>query len=196
MLMRILAGLVRPDGGKVELAGLRDPSSPGWRARVGYVEPDPGIPTWLSPREALELAVDLRGIAGAPRGRAVAAAATGAGIGGEELDRPMLHGGRSLHERVAFATALVGDPDVLLLDEPLRSLDPTTRASRLALPGPRRTVLLVSADPASMAPVVTHAALLRDGRLALVTTISRLTAQGLPLTVGALELLAMPPRSR
>jgi ABC-type multidrug transport system ATPase subunit len=196
MLLRILAGLVRPDGGEIELAGLTDASSTGWRQRVAYVEPDPGIPTWLSPREALELAAGFHGLAAAAGERAIAAAAARAGIGGEELERPILRGGHSLLERVALATALVGDPDVLLLDEPLRTLGAASRAARLAFREPRLTMLVASGDPASMATVCSHVALLRDGRLALLTPISRLAERGIPLTLGALEALAKQPRSR
>jgi ABC-type multidrug transport system ATPase subunit len=197
MLLRIFAGLVRPDRGEVEVAGLSDPSSAGWQQRIGYVEPDPGIPTWLTPREALGLAVDLRELAVASRDRAVMVAAANAAIGEDEIDRTIERGGRSLLERVALATALIGEPEVLLLDEPLRSLAPARRAALLALPWPpRRTVVRASGDPASAAALVSHVALLRDGRLALLTPVSRLAALGLPVTLEALALLARSPRSR
>jgi ABC-type multidrug transport system ATPase subunit len=196
MLLRILAGLARADGGTIELAGLTDASPARWRERVGYVGPDPGIPTWLSPHEALDLAAGFHGLAGRAGERAIATAAARAGIGGDELERPILRGGRSLLERVALATALVGGPEVLLLDEPLRALDAARRAARLAFAEPRLTVLIVSEDPAVLAPACSHVALLRGGRLALLTPISRITELGLPITIRGLELLAMPPRSR
>jgi ABC-type multidrug transport system ATPase subunit len=196
MLLRILAGLARADGGSIELAGLTDASSARWRERVGYVAPDPGIPTWLSPREALDLAARFHGLAAPAGDRAVAAAAARAGIGGDELERPILRGGRSLLERVALATALVADPEVLLLDEPLRALDAPRRGARLVFAEPRRTVLIASEDPAGVAPACSHVAMLRGGRLVLLTPISRIAELGLPLTIEGLEILAMPPRSR
>ena len=190
LLLRILAGIARPDGGEISLAGLADPSLEGWRQRVGFVERDPGIPTWLSPREALGLAARLYGMEALAAERAIDGAASRAGVGGTELERPILRGGRALMERVAFASALIGEPEVLLLDEPLHSLDPARRAAMLALPGRRRTVLLASRHPAAEAGLCTHAALLSDGRLALVTPIARLATEELPLSVEGLETLA------
>lgn len=197
MVLRILAGLARPDGGAIELAGLTDASSAGWRERVAYVGPESGIPTWLSPYEALELAADFHGLVAVAGDRAIAAAAARAGIGGEELDRPIRRGGRSLLERVSLATALVGNREVMLLDEPLRSLGAADRARWLVFSEPRRTVLIATEDPAGVAAACSHVALLRDGRVALVTPIARLAERGIPLTIRALEALSMQqPRSR
>jgi ABC-type multidrug transport system ATPase subunit len=190
MLLRILAGVAKPDRGDVRLAGLSDPSAAGWRERVGYVERDPGIPTWLSPREALAVATSQLGVSGPAADRTIRATATRAGIDAIELERPILRGGRALLERVAFATALIGEPEVLLLDEPLHSIDPARRLVVLGFPGRRRTVLLASRYPANEAGLCTHAALLRDGRLALIAPISRLTAEALPLSLEGLETLA------
>jgi ABC-2 type transport system ATP-binding protein len=194
MLLRVLAGLSRPDGGAFELAGLGDPSSDGWRRRVAYVAADPGIPTWLSPRDALRVAVDLLGLSARSAERAIASAAASAGIRADEIERRIVRGGRSLLERVALATALVGDPEVLLLDDPLRSLPPAQRAALLSLPGPRRTVLVTSTHPAALAGICSHVALLRDGKLALLTAISRLQEHDLPLSAEGLEALANLPR--
>jgi ABC-type multidrug transport system ATPase subunit len=190
LLLRILAGLARPDDGEIRVAGLAGDAPDAWRQRVGYVERDPGIPTWLSPREALQVAARTYGFGAEGAERAIGGAASWAGIGGAELERPILRGGRVLLERVAFASALIGEPEVMLLDEPLRSLDFTRRAPMLAFPGRRRTVLLASRHPANDAGVCTHAAFLGAGRIKLITPISRLASEGLPLSVEGLETLA------
>ena len=68
---------------------------------------------------------------------------------------------------MALAAAMLTDPEVLLLDDPLRSLDPAERARLLAVPGRRRTVVLASRYPASEEGLVNQVALLLNGRLAV-----------------------------
>jgi ABC-type multidrug transport system ATPase subunit len=193
MLLRILAGVARMEGGSLEVAGIREQSGDR-QARIGYVGREPGIPDWLTPREALEIAVAPLGLRRPDAARAIDTAAARAAIVADELARPIRRGGRSLLERVAFASALIPDPEVLLLDEPLRSLEPTRRAALLHLPERRRTMLLASRHPASEAGICTHVALIRSGRIAVVAPLSRLEEEGLPLSLPGIEALA--PRLR
>ena len=69
LLLRIMAGLARPDRGTVLVAGLRRRSAipEGWARRIGFVGSDPGIPLWMTPAESLQLAARLAGIEGAHR---------------------------------------------------------------------------------------------------------------------------------
>ena len=70
-------------------------------------------------------------------------------------------------QRVALASAMLTEPEVLLLDEPLRAADAEERARLLTIPGRRRTVVIASRYPASEAGLVNQVAFLRDGRLLL-----------------------------
>jgi ABC-type multidrug transport system ATPase subunit len=85
---------------------------------------------------------------------------------------------------------LLGDPEVVLLDEPLRALEPQDRVRLLRLPGDRRTVVLASRYPASEAGVVDQVALLQKGRVELHAPISVLEGLGLPLSMRGIETLA------
>ena len=85
---------------------------------------------------------------------------------------------------------MLTDPEVLLLNEPLRSVDPAERARLLVIPGRRRTILISSRYPASEAGLVTHVAFLRDGRLAVHAPVEELEAHGLVLSQRGLEALA------
>jgi len=189
-LVRILAGLARPNGGHVEIAGLADGSADGWARRVAHVGPEPGIHRWMTPREALELAARLLGLGPADARRRVERALAWARIPAEAAARPVARGGAPLLERTGFAAALIGDPEVLLLDEPLRSIDPVERTRMLRLPGRRRTVLLASRYPSTEAGHVSHVGFLRDGRIRLVAVVSDLEAAGLPLTERGISDLA------
>lgn len=190
LLLRVLAGLSRPRRGRVEVAGMADPSPDGWGRRLAYVGPEAGIRGWMTPREALCLAADLLGMSAAAAARRIEQVVGQARIPPEALDRPVRRGGPGVAQRTALASALLGDPEVVLLDEPLRAIHPDERRALLRLPGGRRTVLLASRYPASEAGLVGHVALLRGGHLALVAPLRDLEAAGLPLSMQGIVALA------
>jgi ABC-type multidrug transport system ATPase subunit len=189
-LLRVLAGLSRAERGRVEIAGLSDSSRQGWGRRVAYLGPEPGIRSWMTPREALRLAADLLGLpSGDVEGR-IGRVLSWVGIAASAADVPVGRGGPALLQRAGLAAALVGNPEVLLLDEPLRSIDAAERARLLRLPGRRRTVVLASRYPASEAGLVSHVALLRAGRIALLAGVEELEAAGLTLSMRGIAVLA------
>jgi ABC-type multidrug transport system ATPase subunit len=166
-LLRVLAGLSRPDHGRIRIAGSADPSADGWGRRVAYLGPHPGLHTWMTPMEVLRLAADLVQLPRATRMRRIEQAVEWARIPASALARPISRGGPGLLERTGLAAAILGDPEVLLLDEPLR-----TRLLRI--PGRRRTILLASRYPASEAGLAAHVVFLRAGRVELIAPISEL----------------------
>ena len=191
LLLRVLAGLAHARSGTVRLAGVTraDDSAAGWARRVGYVGPESGIYPWMSPREVLDLAARLAGLEANERHRRIDLAAETYRMG-LQLDEPIRRGGPSLAQRIALAAAMLSDPEVLLLDEPLRAVEPTERTRLLAIPGRRRTVLIASRFPASEAGVVNQVALLRRGRLALHAPVQELDSRGLTLSQRGIETLA------
>lgn len=191
LLLRIMAGLARRDRGTVVLAGLvREASVPeGWARRIGFVGSDPGIPLWMTPAESLELAARLAGIDGPQRQRLIDTALQNFQLGAIR-DRPLRHAGRNIAERTALAAALLPDPEVLLLDEPLRAHPPPDRLRLLRIPGERRTVMIASRFPAQEGGIVDRVVLIRDGRVALHAPIEELDAQRLPLSLRGMTALA------
>ena len=177
LLLRVMAGLARPDRGTVLVAGLqRNTAIPeGWARRVGFVGSDPGLPLWMTPAESLQLAARLAGIDGAQRERLIESALQTFQLGAIR-DRPLRHAGRMIAERTALAAALLPDPEVLLLDEPLRAHAPPERLRLLRFPAGRRTVLIASRYPAQEGGIVDRVVLLRDGRVALYAPIEELDA--------------------
>lgn len=123
-LLRILATLVTPDTGSVEVAG-HDAVRAGRavRASVGLLLSEER--SWyvrLSGRRNLEFFAALRGLRGAPAARRAGLLLDRVGLTAA-ADRPVAGYSAGMRARLAMARALLGDPAVLLLDEATRSLD-------------------------------------------------------------------------
>jgi ABC-2 type transport system ATP-binding protein len=167
-LLRCLAGLAVPDSGHAELLGC--PSlqlSDAVRERIGYVAQTPDLFEWMTVQE--HLFTIGRAYPRWDEHRCLALAA--------RLDLPLgrrvsaLSGGDQ--QKLSVVLALAHDPDVLLFDEPVASLDPLTRREfmRAMFGGERaeeRTVLISSHILSDLERVVTHVAFIRAGRLQLV----------------------------
>ena len=194
LLLRVLAGLARADGGSMALAGVDEPRA--WARRVAYVAPEAEIYPWLAPREVLELAARLAGLGRAERPRQIDEVAERYRLVGT-MDRPMRRSGPAVSQLTALAAAMLADPEVLLLDEPLRAVDPDERAGLLAVGGERRTVLLASRFPATEVGLVNEVVLLRAGRVAAHLPLDELERRGLDLSARGLARLeaVAPPGS-
>ncbi|HEY8772128.1 MAG TPA: ATP-binding cassette domain-containing protein [Candidatus Limnocylindria bacterium] len=190
MLLRVFAGLSRVRSGIVRLAGVARPdsSAAGWARRVGYVGPEAGIYPWMTPREVLDLAGRIAEYDAPDIKRRIDHVAEDYRIG-VSLDEPIRRGGEPLAQRVALASAMLTEPEVLLLDEPLRAVEPEERARLLTIPGRRRTVVIASRYPASETGLVNQVAFLREGRLMVHAPVSELERQGLALSQRGIDAL-------
>jgi ABC-2 type transport system ATP-binding protein len=118
----LMLGLRKPTTGKALLFGL-DPTDLNARSRVGVMLQESGIPTMLKVREIVDL---FRSYYPKPMARDRAIAMAGLE---EKADAPVkaLSGGQ--HQRLYFALAVCGDPEVLFLDEPTVGMDVEGRRS-------------------------------------------------------------------
>jgi ABC-type lipoprotein export system ATPase subunit len=170
-LLQVLAGLQRPQAGSVVMAGveltrLRPAARRRWRRRtMGVVlqAPADNLVEGLSAREQVELAARLRGADAAEAPALLAAvdlADRGAAHPGE------LSGGEQ--QRVAFAAAAVGQPLVLLADEPTAQLDSAAASALVTamrhLVGAGAT-LVVSSHDRAVIDAADHLVVLREGRV-------------------------------
>ncbi len=181
-LLKILLGLVRPDRGSVTVDGLDLLNDPiAVRSRIGYVPQQDGFEERDTGREALTFLARLRGSPDDEILRHVAS------VGGESwIDRPTgtLSGGQ--RQRLSVAAALLGDPPVLLLDEPTASLDPRATASfrdlMSSLAADGRTLVLCSHLLDDVERLCDRVVVLLEGEIAAVETIDR--TQDLPVRGG------------
>lgn len=167
-LLRLLAGLHKPQQGQVFFAGQEfRPDDPAQRRRLGFVSHELLLYAGLSARENLRFTADLFGLEKAGARIEAALAAVGLDWVGA---RPVRAMSRGMAQRLTTARALLHEPDLLLLDEPMTGLDPGgIRALEEILVRFRErggAILLTTHDLAHVRPVATRVAFLRQGRLA------------------------------
>ena len=156
-LLGLLSGLRRPDAGTIDLAVGPD--------KLAVVPDVPEFERWLTAAEVVALAGTLVGSAPSPA--RVAAELARVGLA-EAADRRVGGFSRGMTQRLALAAANVGDPELVLLDEPSSALDPAGRAAVLDLIAAwaeQATVLLSSHILSDVQRVADQVGVLREGRL-------------------------------
>jgi len=171
-LLRLLIGLVEPDTGEITFDGrpVTRSTARAVRLRVGYVIQDGGLFPHLTARANVSLMARHLGRGRAATDARVAELAEMTRLPADGLDRypHQLSGGQQ--QRVGLMRALMLNPDALLLDEPLGSLDPLIRADLQAelrdiFRRLGKTVVLVTHDLGEAAYFADRVVLLRDGRI-------------------------------
>ena len=178
--LRLLLGFARPDSGGASLRG-RDPADPEARRGVGYLPERLVLPERTSVRGFLSLQAGLAGLDGAARDAAVDSVIEKVGLAERARDRI---GGLSkgLRQRAGFANALLGEPELLILDEPTSSLDPLgVRDARGWIQSARErgcSVLVSSHVLSEVERVCDQVAILNEGRVAASGALAALVAPG------------------
>jgi osmoprotectant transport system ATP-binding protein len=186
-LLRLVNGLVRADAGQVTVLGeaLDDRSVQSLRLRMGYVIQEGGLFPHLSARDNVALLPRWLKWDEARIARRTGELMKLVHLDGAILDRhpQRLSGGQ--RQRVALMRALVTDPEMLLLDEPLGALDPLVRAelvdelSRI-FRELNKTVLLVTHDLGEAARFAGTVVLMKDGAIAARGSLADLDASADP----------------
>lgn len=164
-----LNGILRAGSGTVTVSGLAmtDANLPEIRRRVGIVFQDPDDQLFMpTVRDDVAFGPANLGLTGAALDARVEAALTAVGIVGL-ADRPPHHLSFGQRRRVAIATVLAMEPDILVLDEPTSNLDPTSRRELAeilrALPV---TLLMVTHDLPYAAELCERSVILSGGVVA------------------------------
>ena len=186
--LRALMGLLHPDEGTITIFGHRmNPGSPAL-SRLGSFVEGPGFLPHLSGRANLELYWRATGRPAADRhlGDVLALAQLGTAI-----DRPVRSYSRGMCQRLAIAQAMLGLPDLLVLDEPMNGLDPPQiREMRDALLGyaaAGRTVILSSHLLAEVEQTCSHVVVMNQGRRVAAGPVADIIGDGAALLVGTTE---------
>lgn len=120
--LRLLLGFARPTRGQVRLHG-RDPRDPEARRGLGYLPERLSLPPHVRVRDLLLLHARLAGLPDPECRRQVEALMSRMGVAERARD-PLGDLSKGLLQRVGFAQAFLGPPQLLLLDEPTSGLDP------------------------------------------------------------------------
>ncbi|MCE9575200.1 MAG: ABC transporter ATP-binding protein [Deltaproteobacteria bacterium] len=123
-LIKMMAGLLRPSRGTVEVFGALPFDSPEVRSRIGYAPEHDATWDELTGRELVTSMARLAGVADARAAAQEAIAAVGMTA---HQDRAVKGYSKGMRQRTKLATAIAHDPDFILLDEPLTGVDPLAR---------------------------------------------------------------------
>jgi ABC-type nitrate/sulfonate/bicarbonate transport system ATPase subunit len=169
-LLNMAAGLLMPDQGQVVVMGQPTSGAVDW-GRVGYMFQDDRLLPWRVALGNVALGLEAGAMPAAERTRRAGAVLDLVGLGGFAKSYPhQLSGG--MRSRVALARSLVGEPDLLLMDEPFSRLDAQTRGSMhrelLRIHAMRRiSILFVTHDVEEAVVLADHVVLMsaRPGRV-------------------------------
>jgi len=173
-VLRLVAGLLEPTSGTVRVGGTAPAAGDG---RVGLAFQQPRLVPWRSTLDNVALPLEIAGVGLDTRRSRAIEALDRVGIAGAARLRPReLSGGMA--QRAALARALIGDPPVLLLDEPFSALDALSRETfdaelqRLWLER-RRTVILVTHSVGEAVSLADRVVVMtpRPGRIARVVEV-------------------------
>jgi ABC-2 type transport system ATP-binding protein len=167
-LLRLIIGLHRPTAGWAKVFGkVMTPNSAALRRRIGYIPTNPRFPRGMTPITYLDYMARLFGLPADVRKPKLASLIRAVDL--------LPHSGSPIHgfsngmlARLAVATSLINDPDLLIWDEPTHGLDPEARRSMLELIktlSAEKTLIVSSHNLSDIDEVCNHAAVLSHGQL-------------------------------
>ena len=175
-LLKILLGLCRPSGGRVSRLG-RPLSERSTLARVGYMHENQAFPRYLTAATLLEFYGELSGISPSVLRTRVPALLERVGLA-DRAREPIARFSKGMVQRLALAQAVLAEPELLVLDEPMEGLDLSARLLLQEIVAEQRdagkTVLIVSHALGEVAQVCDRVAVLVEGRLAYLGPLASL----------------------
>ena len=178
--IKMLMGFIAPTAGTMEILGVRAPA-PEVMARVGFLPENPYVYPYLSPREFVTMCGRLSGLRGAPLHGRVVQVLERVGVG-YAIDRTVRALSKGMLQRVGLAAALVHDPELLVLDEPMSGLDPVGRKEVRDLiveeKNGGRTVFFSSHILSDVEMLCDRVCILRQGQVAVSGSLRELLGAG------------------
>uniref|UniRef100_UPI004025A1AF ABC transporter ATP-binding protein n=1 Tax=Gemmiger formicilis TaxID=745368 RepID=UPI004025A1AF len=179
-IMNILTGYLAPTGGEVKVAGFSLPEQAQQaKACVGYLPEQPPLYPEMTVQEYLDFAAELKGVKKAQRREQVQQAARRTGLD-QVMPRLIRSLSKGYRQRVGIAQALLGSPQLIILDEPTVGLDPAQVIGIRKLIrelGKTHTVILSSHILSEVQTVCDRVLIIAHGRLVAQGTPEELAAQ-------------------
>jgi ABC-2 type transport system ATP-binding protein len=186
--LRALMGLLHPDAGTITIFGHQVHAGSAALSRLGAFVEGPGFLPHLSGRANLEMYWRAAGRTGTDSHAEEVMAIAGLGTA---IDRPVRAYSRGMCQRLAIAQAMLGLPDLLVLDEPMNGLDPPQiremRDVLLGYAARGRTVILSSHMLAEVEQTCSHVVVMHLGRVVAAGPVAEITGAGAGLIVGTPE---------
>ncbi|MFC5662035.1 alpha/beta fold hydrolase [Kitasatospora misakiensis] len=183
--LRMLMGLIRPDAGEIRIFGHRVRPGAPVLSRVGAFVEGAGFLPHLTGRANLRLYWQATGRPEADAHLAEALAIAGLG---EALDRAVRTYSQGMRQRLAIAQAMLGLPDLLILDEPTNGLDPPQiremREVMIRYAAAGRTVIVSSHLLAEVEQSCTDLVVMDRGRLVTTGAVAEIVGAGGQLLIG------------
>ena len=193
-LMRIIAGLTRPDAGTVTIGGMdvvRDAKR--LRGEIGYVPDGIGIYDNMTVGEYMEFFAGAHGMKGTSARRRCLDLLGEVGLD-EMAEQFVDRLSRGMQQRLCLASALISNPDLLVMDEPTSGLDPKTKLEFKSIIGELheqgKTILLSSHMLSELPDMCTHLGIMDSGRMMIegdMDDIMRRITQSNPIRITVLD---------
>ena len=190
--IKLLTGLILADGGEAWINGVPVPE-PESRRGLGFLPEGTYFHEYLTGREFLAFHARLLGVSREERAESIPRLLERVGIP-YAADLRIRRYSKGMRQRVGLAQALIGDPDLLILDEPMSGLDPVGRKDVreliLALRDDGKTIFFTSHILADAEVICDQAAIILNGRIAQQGYLEELLGQdiqGVELVVEGID---------
>jgi ABC-type multidrug transport system ATPase subunit len=175
----VVSGYLQPDGGEVDILGGGPFNAYALKGRLGVLPQDAALPDRHTPRELLVHCGRLQGMSARDAADEVRRILEVVNLE-DRIDSQISTLSHGMRRRVAVATALMGSPDLVLLDEPLAGLDPVQAHSlREALKSLRgvQTLVISSHNLVELERMCDWVVMMADGRCIQEGTLAEVTGQ-------------------
>jgi ABC-2 type transport system ATP-binding protein len=178
--LKLLMRLIYPSGGAAQILG-HDISDVSMHARIGYLPENAYFYDYLTAREFLNYCGELFGQDSRTRKRRTEELLVRVNLEKKSWDRQLRKFSKGMLQRVGLAQALVNDPEIVFLDEPMSGLDPVGRREVrdliASLRVERKTVFMCSHILSDIEVLCDSVAILKHGRLARAGSLDELRAR-------------------
>ncbi|HXG90783.1 MAG TPA: ABC transporter ATP-binding protein [Blastocatellia bacterium] len=178
--LKLLMRLIYPTEGSARI--LQHPiDDVATRSRIGYLPENPYFYEYLTGRELLEYTAALFGMQKETAKKRAVDLLDIVGLAPESADRQLRKYSKGMLQRIGIAQALVNDPEILFMDEPMSGLDPIGRREvrdlMLKLRGQSKTIFFSSHILSDVEAMCDRAAILSRGRVVRCGTVQELTGE-------------------